>query len=334
MTELKMLSMLAALAAAAVLTGCASSPNKPLSTAAPAVPAVPKTLSTAPAAEFELKLRGRSYGWATLYVDQFRTINDEKLVNPQGPLVPVVMYKKGIIMSSIEFAKLMPDDGLFYSDNNVAVYRPTEKKVVLRELNAFLVFCHAGAQLSKDNCYTMLEMRVKTELSNGKLEESNPKNTAQVVSKLNSGSINQPYSNEGVAAAYFILPERRAQARAEAEMRAKQIKVAEESRIKEREREAKDQRKMAEADRLKALGILKNAAKGTNMFCAAGKYFLASSGAHLSSLRYECDLTGTESYSLRELLDNGWDIVTETRTAEPTMTGGIGYAVNLRMRKM
>jgi hypothetical protein len=109
-------------------------------------------------------------------------------------------------------------------------------------------------------------------------------------------------------------------------------KRAQAAQEEERLRKLELERKQAEAKQ-KLRAVIERSAKGTNMFCESSS--LLSAGNPITSLSYRCDLTGRDAnLRLRELLDLGWDVVSESRVPDRNIIGEIAYSISLRMRKI
>lgn len=88
-----------------------------------------------------------------------------------------------------------------------------------------------------------------------------------------------------------------------------------------------------EKENASRLRTIRDSPAGTAMFCESNSEFLLQPGQPITRANYTCDLLGPRSIGLREILSNGWSVVTENRTVLPTMGGGQGLVVSLQLRK-
>lgn len=78
--------------------------------------------------------------------------------------------------------------------------------------------------------------------------------------------------------------------------------------------------------------ILRGASPGTAMFCTSNSNYVLAVGENITQTSYKCDLLGDSYVNLRDILANGWSVVTENRTMVPTYSGQ-GVVVSLQLRK-
>lgn len=122
-----------------------------------------------------------------------------------------------------------------------------------------------------------------------------------------------------------------------------QVKEAERF-VEEQEKQAEWQRELAERERQRAtekakgeqaLKDLERWAKqakvGTYAFCES-QNFLTSSAPTVADLVFICDANRSVNIGIRSLLDNGWDIINETRTPRQSVYDS-GFGVSLTLRK-
>lgn len=82
---------------------------------------------------------------------------------------------------------------------------------------------------------------------------------------------------------------------------------------------------------------IKTAAVGTYAFCESDTFLLTPGRqptATVADLLFKCDVHRNASVRLKPFLENGWELVSETRTPEEAWGGARGYAVSLTLRKV
>lgn len=316
------------------LAGCSTSPpapRVPATRAGAVLPLVPvgkdqpmiSTLTTESGSRYRATL---AYG--NLYAHSYASLKDGKPANPTGRMQPAlaVLYGKGDAV----IIPLERDDEISSPTKDTSVARNTGRNMeILRspgDQQSVLVFCENGRTLMS-SCFRA---------ASGYTEQKEPGKPAvrteiskdmafPLVAPTLAGTTRlahfQIVANEGkrLEAAY-VPPEVAAQ-------RAAERKAAQERR--DQEDRAAYRAEVEAVDR-----FIKQSPKGKTAYCSSSEEILARAGEPLNAIPLYCsDFPRRQSVRVREFLENGWSLVSETRQPLPTMTGNTAYVVSIIVRK-
>ena len=293
---------------------------------------------------FEVMLggRGKSVGFATVYVEQWIAFSEEKDVI-KSQLKPALKITRGFspdTISPIENGDALAIMEQWTSNRtmkfaeDIAVWKAGNPKPILSGYGGFLVGCE-GDLLTKENCYRMKSARLVFKYFDKPTREEMTKNSPNLVYLLSGGLKTRDYVKGPPVFAATILSSEERVAREVSIKKSNDTKeqVAKETTVREEE-DRRLARERYELEHAEAIKKIQNMPIGTTVFCTNSGNSLLRPGNLITSISYKCDFADEkQQLSLRELLGAGLDIASETQTTVDA-TFGVGNVVSLRMKRV
>lgn len=277
------------------------------------------------------------YAFGKWVAKGIQTMETNKDVPMLSGLIPV-FYIPRLFVSSERFIPLLTDYSLETKPSDDRYFTYIRYKPLPAMFagdgasNGWIVGCVPG-KFDRANCYNFVRV------SEYRLSFNQNKPGLHATSNGISGNI--LFSAQGkLGDGLKIISEEEylAMESKDAVIEAENAIIRQENEVRQAERRDLERKEMAASAaeaRLKAITFIKNASYGTTIFCNSGGFRLLMPGENINETSYKCTLTGEKVFfRLEELLEMGWDIVSENLAPVPTITGNTGFVVNLRLKRL
>lgn len=304
--------------------------------------------------EFEIIRKSEHFAFAAVLIGKYLKLDRDVEVSPTGPLSPVLVDTKSFFsdwklqpFSKNSFLAIESDSARNFAALNV--FDQETGKRLRGKGGSFIALCEQG-EPTISTCYRMSDITFTiasaSSASTGNpfvdmLGKSSSSFSMESTVRKAGNSLNLIHQfnvtfSGNAPPAYVRLIDQQMKASILQNIERKRV---EDDTKKRNENQIRDVRLKAEREQYmlvhsKAIKKIQDLPIGTTIFCTNSGNSLLKRGDLITTISYKCDIADEEQrFSIRELLEAGLDIVSETQTTIEAMIG-VGNVVSLRLKRI